>query len=83
MFQDQRVVRQYLSVGLDHKGVEEVKKIITLGNRGVKILVKCSRKQKEVVATQTTLKDGIRPGKHFSYRRQLVKRQQSDNPHKL
>ena len=63
--------------------MEEVKRNKTLGNRGVKVLVKCSRKQTKVVATQTILKVDKRPGKHFSYRRQLVKGQQSESHHKL
>ena len=44
--------------------ISEKKK--TLKSRGVKVLAKCSRKQTEVVATQTILKVDKRPGKHFS-----------------
>ena len=39
--------------------------------------------QIEVVATLTIQKVNKRPGKHFSYIRQLVKEQQSDSQHKL
>ena len=37
---------------------EEVEKIVPLASRGVRVLMKCSRRQIEVVATQTTLKGG-------------------------
>ena len=37
-----------------------------LESRGVRVLTKCSRRQSEVVATQTILKMDKRPGKHFN-----------------
>ena len=37
---------------------EEVDKIGPLVSRSVKVLMKCSRRQIEVMATQTTLKGG-------------------------
>ena len=37
-----------------------------LERRGVKVLTKCSRRQIEVVATQTILKADKRLGKHFN-----------------
>ena len=46
--------------GFGHCSWEEVEKIVPLESRGVKVLVKCSRRQTEVVATQTTLKDGYK-----------------------
>ena len=54
-----------------------------LKRRGVRVLTKCSKKKIEIVATQTILKMDKRPGKHFNYRRQLVREQQSDSHHKL
>ena len=44
-----------------------------LASRGVRVLNKCNRRQIEIVATQTIQKVNKMPGKHFSYRRQLVK----------
>jgi hypothetical protein len=37
---------------------EEVEKRVPLTSRGIRVLTKCSRRQIEVVATQTTLKGG-------------------------
>ena len=37
-----------------------------LESRGVRVLTKCSRRQSEVVATQTILKMDKRPSKHFN-----------------
>ena len=54
-----------------------------LESRGIKVLTKCSRRQIEIVATQTIQKANKRLGKHFNYRRELVKGQQSESPHKL
>ena len=55
----------------------------TLESRGVKVLTKCSRKESEVVATQTILKVDKRLGKHFSYGGCLMREKQSYFPHKL
>ena len=54
-----------------------------LESRGVRVLTKCIRRRIRIVATQTILKMDKRPGKYFSYRRQLVREQQSDSHHKL
>ena len=54
-----------------------------LESRGVRVLTKCSKRQIGVVATQTILKVDKRPSKHFNYKRQLVREQQSDTHHKL
>ena len=45
---------------------EEVEKIVPLESRGVRVLTKHSRRQIEIVATQTILKVDKRPGKHSS-----------------
>ena len=37
-----------------------------LERRGVRVLTKCSKRQIEIVATQTILKMDKRPGKHFN-----------------
>ena len=44
--------------GVGHCSWEEVEKTVPLGSRGVRVLTKRSRRQKEIVATQTTLKSG-------------------------
>ena len=44
---------------------EEVEKTNPLESRDVKVLTKCSRRQREIVATQTILKMDKMPGKHF------------------
>ena len=83
MFQDQRAMRQCLSAGLDHNSIEEVRKIKHLRERVSRSKTSVEEEQIEVVATQTILKMDKRLGKHFSYKRQLVKGQQSDSQHKL
>ena len=50
---------------------EEVEKTIPLESRGVRVLAKCSRKQIEIVATQTILKVDKRPGKHISLQQRV------------
>ena len=46
--------------------------------KGVRILTKCSRRQIEIVATQTILKVDKRPGKDFSLQQGIGEEQQSD-----
>ena len=76
-------MRQCLSIGLDHKSVEEVRRTKYL-EAGVSRSQTIAAEEKiEVVATQTILKMDKRPGKQFNYRRQLVMEQQSDSHHKL
>ena len=50
---------------------EEVEKTIPLENRGVKVLTKCNRRQRGVVATQTILKVDKRPGKHINLQQRI------------
>ena len=57
------------SAGLGHSSIGGSGRNNPLGSRGVRVLKKCSRKQIEVVATQTIQKMNKRLGKHFSYRR--------------
>ena len=54
-----------------------------LDSKGVRVLTKCRKRQIGVVATQTILKMDKMPRKHFNYRRQLVREQQSDSHHKI
>ena len=46
-----------------HCSWEEVEKIDPLERRGVRVMAECSRRQIEIVATQTILKVDKRPGK--------------------
>ena len=46
-------------------------KTIPLESRGVRVLTKCSRRQIEIVATQTILKVDKRPGKHISLQQRI------------
>ena len=55
-----------LSGGFGHCSWEEVEETIPLERRGVRVLTKCSQRQREVVAAQTILKIDKRPSKHFS-----------------
>ena len=49
-----------------------------LEGRGVRVLT-CSRRQIEIVATQTILKMDKRPSKHFSLQQRTSEEQQSDS----
>ena len=50
-----------------------------LDSRVVRVLTKCNRRQKGVVATQTILKMDKRPGKHFNLQQRIGEEQQSDS----
>ena len=50
-----------------------MEKIFPLESRGVKVLTKCSRRQIEIVATQTILKVDKNPSKHISDDRGLMR----------
>ena len=64
-------LRWYLSGVFGHCSWEEVEKTIPLESRGVRVLTKCSRRQIEIVATQTILKVDKRPGKHISLQQRI------------
>ena len=58
---------------------EEVEKTIPLESRGVRVLIKCNRRQIGVVATQTILKMDKRPSKHISLQQKVDEEQWDDS----
>jgi hypothetical protein len=56
-----------------------VEKTVPLENRGVRVLTKCSRRQIEIVATQTILKVDKRPAKHISLQLRIDEEHQGDS----
>ena len=62
-----------------HCSWEEVEKTIPLESRGVRVLTKCSRRQMEIMATQTILKVDKRPGKHISLQQGINEEHRGDS----
>ena len=56
-----------------------MEKTVPLESRGVRVLTKCSRRQVEIVATQTILKVDKSPGKHISLQQRIDEEHRGDS----